>query len=372
MRLHIVKDEKIIDRAITNFNLVFPNENKFIVLTTTPNEHRYVQSQDNVIFARYDSCDFWTAVGVVSYYSAIIVHYLSEEAASFIEKIEHPRIYWIEWGADLYSYLLEPRGYPIYADKNILWHISSKKCPKPLFPLLCYYRKKKRQRKILKAAKKVKYFVPDSMYDEYPLIKKYYPELSHLEYREFFYYPIDEVIESNIIHRRVEGNSIIIGNSSSATGNHISVLNKLVELNLGNREVVVPLSYGSAEYTNYVRDIGVNMLKDGFVPITEYMPLQDYNKLLLSADTFIYGNWRQEAVGNILVALYLGGKVFLDSKNPLLSFYKGLGLAIYSIDELTQSMLDTPMDPLSVNRNRSILEHQYSRERQLELIKSNF
>ena len=39
---------------------------------------------------------------------------------------------------------------------------------------------------------------------------------------------------------------------------------------------------------------------------------------LLSADVFIYGNWRQEAVGNILIALFIGGKVFLDEKNPLL------------------------------------------------------
>ena len=70
-------------------------------------------------------------------------------------------------------------------------------------------------------------------------------------------------------------------------------------------------------YANYISKVGEQYFGRKFNAIRDFMPLEEYNKFLLSADVFIYGNWRQEAVGNILIALFIGGKVFLDEKNPL-------------------------------------------------------
>ena len=81
-------------------------------------------------------------------------------------------------------------------------------------------------------------------------------------------------------------------------------------------------------YANYISKVGEQYFGRKFNAIRDFMPLEEYNKFLLSADVFIYGNWRQEAVGNILIALFIGGKVFLDEKNPLLKFYKDKGLVI--------------------------------------------
>ena len=104
----------------------------------------------------------------------------------------------------------------------------------------------------------------------------------------------------------------------------------------------------------------------------DYLSLDDYNKVLLSANVFIYCNWRQEAVGNILIALYIGGKVFLDKRNPLLDFYRRLGIVIFSLDELNQNSIDTFLSDSEIQKNRKILDKYYSKERQLELIESNF
>ena len=373
MRLHIVPDEKIINRCINNFDTVFPNDNKYVVLTKTPEKPKYVKEQKNVFFRKYDTDLFWDTVGDIKSYTAVIIHFLIGDSVLFVNRIDHSNIYWIEWGADLYLSLLKPRGFQLYADKEILWKINSKYKFKTLFKLHRFFSEKKQQRLTLNAAKKARYFVPDSMYDEYPLLLNYYPQLKHLEYRNFFYYPIDEILGPHLIDAYVKGNSIMVGNSASVSNNHLNVIQKLKTLELGDRQIVMPLSYGGiSKYIKMVENTGSATFGDYFFPIKDYMPLDKYNDLLLSANCFIYGNWRQEAVGNILIALYIGGKVFLDEHNPLLMFYKNHGLKIYGLEELTSKEVSIPLQKEFVEENRKILRTMYSRERQLELIKKNF
>ena len=223
------------------------------------------------------------------------------------------------------------------------------------------------------AIKKVKYFVPDSMYDEYPLLLQYYPQYKHLEYREFFYYPINQVVDETIKGELCHGNNIIVGHSGSFTGNHIEVIDLLSQIELGNRQIKFPLSYGGSQnYRSYIVKYGKGKLKDKFTAVTDYMPLEEYNNFLLDASFYIYNNYRQEAVGNILVTLYFGGKVFLSDKSPLFSFYKRLGLVIYGVSELSKKSLSLPIDGESVINNRRIIEKHYSLDRLYQLVKQNF
>ena len=373
MRLHIVPDEKIINRCINSFETVYPGDNKYIVITRTPKEHRYVTERTGVLFLKYNTPEFWNQVGDLSEYASIIVHFLKGDSLEFLLKISHPCIYWIEWGADLYRSMLSPKGYQLYADKDILWKIDDRFKFKILFKLNEYLAGKKSQFKMIRAVKKVKYFVPDSMYDEYPLLLKYFPQLNHLEYRDFFYYPIDEILGDKLINARVSGDNIIIGNSASISNNHLYVFEKLHTLGNLDKNIIVPLSYGIKEkYVNMVNDAGETFWGKRYQPVRNFMSLEEYNNLLLSANIFIYGNWRQEAVGNILIALYLGGKVFLDEHNPLLNFYKSLGLSIWGINEFSKEELCKRMSINDVKKNQDILLSVYSRKRQLELIKKNF
>lgn len=373
MRLHIVPDEKIINRCIANFEQVFPNENKFIVLTRTPDAHKYVEERDCVHFCKIGTKELWDNVGDIDSYSSVIVHFLVGDSISFLKEIEHPNIYWIEWGADLYRSLLQPKGYQLYADKDILWKIEPKKTNKIIFKLRTYFSDKKKQRRTLEAATKAHFFVPDSMYDEYPLLLKYYPQLKHLEYRDFFYYPIDEILGLELINSYSKGDSVIIGNSASVSNNHIYVMEKLRAIGLSGTKIILPLSYGAkGNYVGMVEQKGFEMFDTQFTPVKDYMPLSQYNELLLSAQTFIYGSWRQEAVGNILIALYIGGKVFLDNHNPLLKFYQSLGLHIYGINQLSVEEINSKLPSEKIEENRAILRERYSRERLLRLIKENF
>lgn len=371
MRLHIANNEKIISRCITNFEEVFPGENKWVVLPNSRGRD-YIGDNDRVSKCEYGTAHFWNSVGDLSKYEKIIIHCMTASSADFVCKINHLTIYWIEWGSDLYQNLLQCKGYKLYYENDTEKRLSNhKNVPTFLFNLVSSHKKNKKRDKYLEAAKKCKYFVPDSMYDEYPLLMRYYPELKHLQYREFFYYPIDEVLRGNDLSLKELGPNIIVGHSASPTCNHVEVFKWLSKLNIGSRKVIVPLSYNSKENATYVDRRGKALLGDNFNPIFDYMPLDQYNKLLESASFFIYDNYRQEAVGNILVALYIGGKVFLNKRNPLLTFYKSLGLTIFDESVLLSEKGFEPLLKEDVMRNREILLKVYSRERQMSLIKEN-
>lgn len=373
MRLHLLPDEKIINRCISSFESVFPGDNKYIVVPARVQNNGYVTEQYNVFFCKYGTRDFWGKVGDVNQYTSIIIHFLFDERVDFVNKIKHPNIYWIEWGADLYKSLLRPKGFPLYADKDIIWKTEGKYKQRLFFQLHSFVSMKKLQWKTLRAAKKARFFVPDSMYNEYPLLLRYYPRLKHLEYKDFFYYPIDQVLGERLLNSHCNGNNIIVGNSASASNNHEYVFEKLCSLGLDDHDVIVPLSYGNTKlYIDRIEKSGKTLLGDRFKAVRDYMPLEQYNDLLLSGNVFIYGNWRQEAVGNILIALYLGGKVYLDKRNPLLPFYKSLGLTIFCLDELTLDEISTKLSSNVVDKNRSILLATYSLERQQKLIRENF
>lgn len=375
MILHIMPDEKIINRTIYFFESVFPQQSKYIVLL--PSEKKTpskvtVRKDVPVVGAHYDSPDFWKQIGKIDLYDRIVIHFLSYDSARFVNKINHSCIYWIEWGADLYNGFLYRRGFKLYNDERTVCKLKHPNLRYGLYKLLNRLYTYKQYKECYKAVKKIKYFVPDSMYDEYPMFLNYYPEFTHLQYKNFFYYPIDEILGALYNQSYSLGNNVLIGNSCSYTNNHLHILNVLSQKGV-KADIMAPLSYGGDErYKQCVIRLGVELFGDSFHPIEDFMSIDDYNKLLLSCNSFVFGSLRQEAVGNILIALYIGGRVYLQSSNPLLKFYKSLGLIIFSMDEIAPSKVLEKMSIIDVEANRRILDEKYSSDKMKQLIRSTF
>ena len=167
------------------------------------------------------------------------------------------------------------------------------------------------------------------------------------------------------------GNDIIVGNSASFNGNHEEVFQHLASMPLCGRKIKVPLSYGKASVVEYVKEKGQELLGDCFIPVLNYMSLEEYNRFLCSSRTYIYGNYRQEAFGNIVVALFLGGAVFLHPSNVLLKEFKSMGCICFSTEELTEKIHYYLTDEERKN-NREILLRHYDSHRLLEIIKKEF
>lgn len=371
MRLHIIYNEKITIRTIQIFEKVFPHDNKFVILNTSRDKFDTSKYDSEISFVNSrDRRGFWNAIGNINQYQHVVIHFLSFELIKLLDGVTHPSIYWIEWGADLYISLLQPKGYKLFDDPD---YVLRQKCkyPLPISKLMYWCRRKQYQIAFVNFAKKVKYFVPDSMPGEYELLLSYYPKLSHLQYKNFFYYPIDMILPNKNLTSK--GCNIMINHCASFTGNHLEILDKLSELDLHGKELVIPLSYGNQRHALHVEQDAIRKFGDKAHIIKDYLPLSEYNKILEDCDVFIYGHYRQEAVGNILIALYLGGKVFLHNYNPLLGFYKEIGLTIFSIeDDLNDSSIQSKLSQTAINNNKKILDEYYTEERLSDLIKVNF
>ncbi len=137
--------------------------------------------------------------------------------------------------------------------------------------------------------------------------------------------------------------------------------------------MIVPLSYsGSKNYKKIVIERGKNLFGENFCPLTDFLPLAEYNELMTSAAVAIYANWRQEAIGNIIIALYLGAKVFISGRNPVFAWAQGHDLIVSELEGLTQRELDTPLTAEEKLHNRRILAELYNKERFSDLVKDTF
>ena len=212
--------------------------------------------------------------------------------------------------------------------------------------------------------------------EEYAIQKKYIGQFLPQKITTIpasMYYSIEDILGKDIIDKYVSGNMIMVGNSCSYSNNHLYAFKHLEKLDINQKKIVVPLSYGGdTKYRNHVLREGNKIFKDRFKPLLDFMPLNDYNNYLLNSPICIYGHWRQESIGNIIISLYLGAKVFLSKKSPLLSKYRKLGIYIYCLEEITQSDIDHPLTEEQRDENRRILFGLYNHNSIVDGIKATW
>lgn len=366
MILHLVNDEKIINRIMNLFDEALGEENRYICFLHTkvplfvhPREHLFFYNGTKEPDIDYNKID------------KVVIHFLDYRKVCFCNKYipSNVLIYWVLWGADLYNGLLARRGYSLYYNRrfyplraNLFW----------LARKAGYGRRK--EKCILKfISTRVHYFLADCR-DEYLLLRKYLPEYTgNIQHREFFYYPVDDVLGAELVNKWASGNNILLGNSASFTNNHEYALKQLAKCTLKDKIVIAPISYGgTSQSRNSIKEYGWKLFGNQFHPLETFLPLNEYNRLMCSAEVCIYGSWRQEAMGNIVMALYLGAKVFLSKYSPLLSWYKEMGVAIYELESIDDEQLNTPLAEENKMRNREILQKRYSRDRMFMLIHDSF
>lgn len=366
MILHLVDDEKIINRTIELFNEALHGENYFICFLHGDSP-KLVSPKDNLFF--YDG----TEIPFIDFkkVNKVVIHYLDYWKVCFCNKYltQKTKIYWILWGADLYNSLLANRGYKLlYSRKfypikaNLTWLVGR----------LGYHGKW--EKSILDfISNRINYFLCDCR-NEYLLFQKYLPtQTKKICYHELFYYPINEILGPHLIGKWVSGNKILLGNSASFTNNHEYVLKILSRCSLDNKTIISPISYGgSNKYKQHIKHLGKKLLGSHFQPLETFLPLEKYNQLMLSAEICIYGSWRQEAIGNIVIALYLGAKVFLSKYSPLLLWYRKMGVTIYELESINDEQLKIPLTIDQKERNRDILQKRYNKTRMLTLIRECF
>jgi hypothetical protein len=193
---------------------------------------------------------------------------------------------------------------------------------------------------------------------EFPLVKKIN---SKVKYAPFTYGCIEDLLGNKIDKNVKNQPNILLGNSADPSNNHVEVFLELSKLELKDRIVYVPLSYGGNDaYKKQVLNAGRELLGANFQPLIDFMPLEKYNEILLSCGTLIFNHNRQQGVGNIIISGYLGASLFLNEKSPVYQYYKSIGIKVFSISQVSK-LIATPLNDYDININKTKLNKLYSK-----------
>ncbi|WP_297971218.1 TDP-N-acetylfucosamine:lipid II N-acetylfucosaminyltransferase [uncultured Bacteroides sp.] len=346
MQLHLFDDEKVVNRAIDLFEKALPNQNIYICFVG--DIVHFVNATNNLYFYKEGEC---FQIDNLKNVNKIIIHNLSYRKVVFINTYLPQPIpcYWNIWGGDLYNTILEYRGCSIYYEPRYLgvkYFIRKALCYLNIYSNI--------QKTVLSFIKnRVTHFVTSADYDT---AKQYIRDyITGVQVTGFRYYPID-VMLGELVDKSAKGNVLLLGNSASFTNNHSYAFKYLSNLDLKDKKIVVPLSYGgSLKYINHIIKQGKRRWGDFFVPLQDFLSLDKYNQLLTTAEICIFSSWRQEAFGNIVIALYLGAKVFLSERSSLLNYFRSIDVVIYPLEQMRQEDIDFPLSDEIKESNRKIL-----------------
>ena len=161
----------------------------------------------------------------------------------------------------------------------------------------------------------------------------------------------------------VAGDDILLGNSASLTGNHFEALELLAEKGTGGRRIIAPLSYGDVAYADAVSQRGAELFGSDFVALRDFMPLDDYQRIVGGCSIVVMGHRRQQGVGNIALAMWSGARVFLDQRSPLAAFLQRQGAKIGTLDELRRAGVPLARtSPSELDDNRVVLQRFWGRD----------
>ncbi|MDD3014474.1 MAG: TDP-N-acetylfucosamine:lipid II N-acetylfucosaminyltransferase [Candidatus Gastranaerophilales bacterium] len=357
MILHLATDEKFIDAAYSIFNGILPNENKFLIVSSEK-KLKYVKSAkyELITFKELYNPDF---IIKLNSYDFVIFHSLLNCFKKLILRMNPKvKILWIGWGFDYYGQMTNcyPRNL-LFEKTNTLYskNMTIINLLKSNFGLL--KRLFDNTIHFSRIAKRVDYFAP-VLPNEYELCKKH---ISGLKAEFISWNYIDNIEENKSDNISGFGNDILLGNSASYTNNHYEAIDILSTIKIdSSRKVYVPLSYGDNKYRDCVINYGKSKLGNIFVPLVDFMPQEEYWKIIASCKFVLMNHLRQQAMGNIVVKIYNGSSVFFQPNNPCFQFFKNIGVKVFDIGTLAvkKNIEEFDLTDEEINANkRSIISY---------------
>lgn len=372
MILHLLGESKFDSLIMNQMEECYPGENIFLLFSVNRSLNIFEPIyRDRILFQEdFPSIDFRNIDG-------IIIHYLSIAKAELLRSIPNNiPVACNIWGGDFYNFLPEFRQ-NLYSALTKKYLNHTRKRPRfyyilkdsILFPISHNYKLWE------KAVEKSKIFSTVIPYEK-SLVEKYFN--SNSKYLNLPTYSLEKVLntdnyESTILTKEKFQMKILIGNSGNPTNNHLEILHFVKSLNAENISVHLPLTYGDNDYIKHICKTGNYLLGKKFCPVLNHLNNTDFFNFINCFNIFIFNNYRQQGVGTIILALWSGGKIYLSNKNVTSSFYRDMGLKIFSIeDDLLLSDSTDLFNPLTREEilvNRNGLLKLYSNETVNNLIK---
>ncbi|MDQ4426452.1 TDP-N-acetylfucosamine:lipid II N-acetylfucosaminyltransferase [Thalassolituus sp.] len=363
--LHLANDDKFLDLALPLFNSIKPSINETYVFAKSGNLKRVKLRPSRVVIDHYP---FLRRAKLkprdYEGYDLVVFHSFGDDLYPEISKIpKNTPTVWLGWGYDYYEYLGSDDLFVLNKTRSVTRNVPSiyvisrlKKLFKSLL-VKVYISKSK-----TKSIEQLTVFSP-VIESEFESIKSKRIWKGFPEYVAWNYGNLEESFIKGVEGKSIHSDNIMIGNSGTATNNHFEIVDLLSDVDITGRKVVVPLSYGDRNYSTAVSLYCGRHLTADVVILEDFLPLEKYVECLRGCGYVIMNHIRQQALGNIITALYLGARVFLRSESPLYSFLKDLGVHLSSVQELETDvmLLNTPLSEQQRYVNRYVVSSYWSK-----------
>ena len=367
--LHITTDNKFISYALTSFENVYPGQNTVWMFLEGHDGHTSKNHRD-LNFSFIDTF-IPSFLNKLNEFDLVVLHNFQFTKFPLIALApKSVKFAWLGWGFDYYDYIYKDERELLFSKtlrlkykcKNNRFRMASQ----PQFLI----------KKILKTT--IAFFFEDSALKRInsfsPVIKEDYELVKRTgilkvipDYVAWNYGSLEENLVQNFIGQRVTGNSILIGNSATFTNNHLEafdILSKCINFLAEDQKIIVPLSYGDEYYREEVLHAGKACFSDKFIALKNFISIDEYVTLLKQCGYAIMNHKRQQAVGNIVIMIYLGARVFLQEDNPVFKFFKKENAFVNSMEDLALKpiLARTPLTELEIEYNLQILNKHWSKE----------
>jgi hypothetical protein len=382
--LHLVHDEKFIDAARGVFEEAASAAHDFLIVgngsslrhirTFTPTR----LDLRSVLEGRF--------LALLPRYSAVFVHYLGEAARMIVDAAPRTtRFVWLAWGADYYhlihtheelllpqtrrlvSELAPPESARAGTKQAAIEHLAglARAAARPL-EAVHRVRLRRTVRRIghhaFGEAALLNRFEAVAMpiEEDFVALCARNPEL-RLRFLDWNYWT--EGFRAHPALDAPTGNNILLGNSATPANNHLEALEFLRGILPADRTVICPLSYGDERYGDAVEAAGRRLLGHRFIPLRDFMDSAAYSKLIASCSIIVMNHVRQQALGNIVLALCGGARVFLHARNPIGAAMRRIGVEVHDMDRLPAffDAGEAPVPKGKLDQMRSRIDAQYGR-----------
>ena len=159
--------------------------------------------------------------------------------------------------------------------------------------------------------------------------------------------------------------TLLVGNSGDPSNAHAWVFRALARFRPEGLRILSPLSYGDPAYVASVIALGKELFGDQFTPLTEFLPPEQYARLIREVDAAVMNHGYQQALGNVVALLMLGKKVYVRSDTTPFRYLHDLGVAVFDtlrLPDLTLAEL-VEFAPETGKRNAEAVRAELSEAR---------
>ena len=327
--LHFVHDQFFMPGLISTFKYL-GTKSRFVCLYKGMPSREWINEANGIEFVEIDSVGYKNLIRDISY-DVVWIHPLMPEYVRFVNQLNDRRVIvvWSSWGGDLYS-LLNNRLLGCRTTFKWCRTVPLSKVVKAFIRHLLTgigLRKLTWNSGYRQFIRRVDFF---SMIveNEGTLARKFLP---HSARQITFHYTnlnIKDKVDRNLFVKSSQ--NIWVGNSATFINNYFDLFPVLSQYKDYN--IYAPLSYGPDG--KLVDEEGRRSFGDRWHPYFDFVRMAEYKRRMSNCSIFIFGHFRQGAVGNIMIALKMGGCVFLSHKNPVYQFLLDKDILVYTLDDL--------------------------------------